>query len=132
MVFQRGKKKGGLPAQVTDHETGHKYPVVNGDDDDNTFDRHTTVGRHEGKPHQGVVSGLMLKGVKNEHAGHFANAVDASGEAHINKKATVSEGKTIDKMISFRSKIDAKRLVPTRSGSKGGDGGAGDGGGNGQ
>ena len=37
-----------------------------------------------------------------------------------------------DRMISFRKKVDAKRLAPTRSGSKGGDasgdGGSGDGG----
>ena len=40
-----------------------------------------------------------------------------------------------DPAISFRKKIDAKRLVPTRSGSKGGsadgDGGGGGDGGNG-
>jgi hypothetical protein len=130
MVFQRGKKKGGLPAHITDHETGHKYPVVNGDDDDNTFDRHTTVGRHEGKAHQGVVSGLMLKGVKNEAAGHFANAVDENGEGHINKPAKAMS-EAIDKMIAFRQKIDAKRLVPSRSGSKGGDASGGNGGGGG-
>lgn len=34
----------------------------------------------------------------------------------------------MDRMISFRKKIDAKRLVPTRSGSKGGDAGGSDGG----
>ena len=37
-----------------------------------------------------------------------------------------------DPMLTFRKKIDAKRLVPSRSGSKGGDaGGNGDGGGDG-
>jgi hypothetical protein len=36
-----------------------------------------------------------------------------------------------DPMIVFRKFIDAKRLVPSRSGSKGGDGGGGNGGGNG-
>jgi hypothetical protein len=36
-----------------------------------------------------------------------------------------------DAMITFRKKIDAKRLVPTRSGSKGGDGGSGGGAGGG-
>ena len=36
-----------------------------------------------------------------------------------------------DPMIRFRQKLDAKRLVPTRSGSKGGDAGGGDGGGGG-
>lgn len=33
-----------------------------------------------------------------------------------------------DKMIKFRKNVDARRLVPTRSGSKGDGGGAGDGG----
>jgi hypothetical protein len=146
MVFQRGKKSGGLPSHVVDHATGKKYPVANGDDDDNTFDRHTTLGRTEGQAHQGVVSGLMLKGVKNEDAGSFANKVE-SGESHINKPATVSEQKmsfikkiqekralkesSSDAMISFRQKVDAKRLVPSRSGSKGGDGGGNGGDGNG-
>lgn len=35
-----------------------------------------------------------------------------------------------DPMLTFRKKVDAKRLVPSRSGSKGGDA-AGDGGGDG-
>jgi hypothetical protein len=70
-----------------DHATGKKYPVVNGDDDDNTFDRHATAGLSEGKPGHGVVSGLVLKGVKNEAAGHFANDVDQNGVAHINRGA---------------------------------------------
>lgn len=144
MVFQRGKKAGGLPSHVVDHSTGKKYPVANGDDDDNTFDRHTTLGKTEGQPHQGVVSGLMLKGVKNEDAGSFANKTE-DGVAHINKNSTVSEQRMLfmkkiqekrslkeastDAMISFRQKVDAKRLAPTRSGSKGGDAsGNGDGG----
>ena len=40
------------------------------------------------------------------------------------------EGKE-DPAISFRKKVDAKRLVPSRSGSKGGDASGGDGGGGG-
>ena len=83
-VFKRGKGRG-LPTHVLDHATGKKYPVVNGDDDDNTFDRHATARLKEGKSGHGVVSGLMLKGVKNEEAGHFANDVDEHGVAHINR-----------------------------------------------
>lgn len=91
MVFKRGKKSGGLPKEILDHATGNRYPVVNGDDDDNTFDRHTTSGRTEGQPNQGVVSGLMLKGVKNEDAGAFANEVDSEGIAHINRPKSLAE-----------------------------------------
>lgn len=40
-------------------------------------------------------------------------------------KAFVKEGD--DPMIKFRKRVDAKRLVPTRSGSKGGNGGNGNG-----
>lgn len=85
-VFKRGAGNK-LPTHVLDHTTGKKYPVVNGDDDDNTFDRHSTTGLTEGKPGHGVVSGLILKGVKNEAAGHFANDVDQHGIAHINRDA---------------------------------------------
>lgn len=45
------------------------------------------------------------------------------------KKKTLKEFKE-DAMITFRRKVDAKRLVPSRSGSKGGDA-AGGGNGNG-
>ena len=83
MVFQRGKDNK-LPTHVVDRASGHEYPVVNGDDDDNTFDRHATAGLKEGKKGHGVVSGLMLKGVKNEEAGHFANKVHSDGKAYIN------------------------------------------------
>jgi hypothetical protein len=83
-VFKRGQGRK-LPTHVIDHSTGKKYPVVNGDEDDNTFDRHATAGLTEGRPGSGVVSGLMLKGVKNEDAGHFANDVDQHGIANINK-----------------------------------------------
>jgi hypothetical protein len=81
MVYQRGK---GVPepTHVKDVKTGTKYPIANGDDDDNTFDRHETLGVSN---RQGVVSGLRLKGVKNEDAGHFANKVDPDGVIRINK-----------------------------------------------
>lgn len=42
------------------------------------------------------------------------------------KKKTLTEKQKQDMMISFRKKIDAKRLVPTRSGAKGGNGSNGD------
>ena len=83
MVFQ--KNKGGkMPTHVMDMSTGKKYPVTHGDHDDNTFDRHSTLGKTHGKKGHGVVSGLLLKGVKNEAAGHFANKVDDDGIARIN------------------------------------------------
>lgn len=46
-------------------------------------------------------------------------------------KYNIMKDKMSDPMIKHRQKIDAKRLPPTRSGSKGGDGGGSDGG-NGQ
>jgi hypothetical protein len=66
-------------------KTGNKYPIANGDDDDNTFDRHATTGLVDRKKGHGVVSGLKLKGVKNEDAGHFANPVDPDGVIRINR-----------------------------------------------
>ena len=83
-VYQRGKKNK-KPTHFEDVKTGKRYPVANGDDDDNTFDRHTTLRKTEGAPGHGVVSGLQLKGVKNEDAGAFANKVDDDGIVRINK-----------------------------------------------
>lgn len=71
-VFKRSKG-GHLPTHIEDAKTGKRYPVKNGDDDDNTFDRPKAV------------SGLKLKGIKNEDAGHFANHVDEDRIARINK-----------------------------------------------
>ena len=107
MVFQRGKGNQ-LPSHVVDHSTGHSYPVHNGDNDDNTFDRHASAGLKEGNPHQGVISGLKLKGVKNEAAGSFANPVDA-GVSHINKPGAVIKEAT-NATSAFYKKVDAKRL----------------------
>jgi len=109
MVFQKqkGKKNASLPTHIVDHSTGQKYPVTNGDNDDNTFDRHTTIGKTEGQSGHGVVSGLMLKGVKNEAAGHFANKVDENGVAHINKPKAAPEQKPLAE--SFFKKIREKR-----------------------
>lgn len=78
MVHQKGKVK---PTHVEDVQTGRRWPIVNGDEDDNVYDRHKQAG--VGKQH-GVVSGLKLKGVKNEDAGHFANKVDDDGIIRIN------------------------------------------------
>lgn len=80
MVHQKLKKGQSAPTHVEDVKTGKRYPIVNGDKDDNTFDRKTTAGVSGG-----VVSGLHLKGVKNEQAGHFANKVDSDGVIRINK-----------------------------------------------
>ncbi len=81
MVFPRGKDNK-LPTHVMDHQTGQKWRVVNGDDDDATFDRHTAHGIPHG---EGVVSGLKLKGVKNEEAGKFVVHPGPDGIAVINK-----------------------------------------------
>ena len=82
MVYQRGKKVP-KPTHVEDVKTGKRYPIADGDSDDNTFDRHAKLGLTPGK--HGVVSGLKLKGVKNEDAGVFANKVDNDGIIRINK-----------------------------------------------
>ena len=83
-VFKRGKDQP-HPTHIEDVKTGKRYPIANGDNDDNTFDRHATLGKTEGKHGHGVVSGLQLKGIKNEDAGHFANQVDHDGIVRINR-----------------------------------------------
>jgi hypothetical protein len=84
MVYQRGKNTP-KPTHVEDVKTGKRFPVIGGDEDDNTFDRHAQAKLTEGKKDHGVVSGLKLKGVKNEDAGKFANKVDSDGIIRINK-----------------------------------------------
>lgn len=81
MVHQKTKI---TPTHVEDAQTGKRYPIVPGDSDDNTFDRHKQAGLTQGKSGHGVVSGLKLKGIKNEDAGHFANPVDKDGIIRIN------------------------------------------------
>lgn len=71
-VFKRSTKGGHLPTHIEDVKTGKRYPVKDGDKDDNTWDRPNSV------------SGLKLKGIKDEHAGHFANHVDEDRIARIN------------------------------------------------
>jgi hypothetical protein len=83
MVYQRGKKIPN-PTHVEDVQTGKRWRVVDGDSDDNLFDRHTNAGVPRT---EGVVSGLKLKGVKNEDAGKFANKVDPDGIIRINHPA---------------------------------------------
>lgn len=78
MVHQRSKV---TPTHVEDVQTGKRYPIVNGDEDDNVYDRHRQAGLPKT---QGVVSGLKLKGVSNEAAGKFANKVDPDGVIRIN------------------------------------------------
>ena len=82
MVF-KGKK---MPTHVIDHATGKTYPVIDGNKDDNTFNRHTEAGLTERSPNNGVVSGLTLKG-RGVDPGHFAVGVDEHGVAHINRGA---------------------------------------------
>ena len=82
MVF-KGKK---MPTHVMDHATGKTYPVIDGNKDDNTFNRHTEAGLTERSPNNGVVSGLTLKG-RGVDPGHFAVGVDEHGVAHINRGA---------------------------------------------
>ena len=79
MVHQKSKI---IPTHVEDVKTGKQYPVVNGDNDDNVYDRHRGAGIPKT---QGVVSGLKLKGVSNAAAGSFANPVDDDGIIRINK-----------------------------------------------
>jgi hypothetical protein len=78
MVHQKSKI---TPTHVEDVQTGKHYPLVNGDKDDNVYDRHKAAGISKSN---GVVSGLKLKGVTNAAAGHFANPVDEDGVIRIN------------------------------------------------
>lgn len=82
MVYQRGKDVP-TPHHVEDMQSGKRWRVAGGDDDDNTFDRKET---HNIPHEEGVVSGLELKGVKNSDAVHFANKVDADGVIRINQR----------------------------------------------
>jgi hypothetical protein len=84
LVHEKGKKVP-KPTHVEDVKSGKRYPIVDGDHDDNTFDRHAVAGLTEGHKGHGVVSGLKLKGVTAEKAGHFANKVDPDGIIRINK-----------------------------------------------
>lgn len=78
MVHQKSKV---TPTHVEDVQTGRRWKIVDGDSDDNVFDRHRSAGIDKS---EGVVSGLKLKGIKNEAAGHFANKVDDDGVIRIN------------------------------------------------
>ena len=80
MVYQRGKNIP-HPTHVEDVQSGKRWKIARGDDDDNVFDRHAAAGVPQG---EGVVSGLALKGVSNQQAGHFANKVDPDGIIRIN------------------------------------------------
>ena len=81
MVYQRGHNVP-HPTHVEDVQSGKRWKIANGDNDDNVFDRHAAAGV---QPGEGVVSGLALKGVSNQQAGHFANKVDPDGIIRINR-----------------------------------------------
>jgi hypothetical protein len=87
-VYKRGldpktKKPRPEAKWYMDDATGKMYPVANGDNDDNVFDRHASLGVPKT---QGVISALELKGINNEDAGHFANEVDENGIVHLNSQ----------------------------------------------
>jgi hypothetical protein len=82
MVHQKGKV---TPTHVEDASTGQRWRIGNGDEDDNVYDRQTP---EEKANKVGVVSGLKLKGVKNEAAGHFANKVDDDGIIRLDPRKT--------------------------------------------
>lgn len=84
MVYHRGKNQP-KPTHAEDVQTGKRYPIVGGDEDDNTFDRQAQAGKNPGQLGHGVVSGLKLKGVSNEQAGNFANKVDEDGIIRFNR-----------------------------------------------
>ncbi len=106
--------------------TGKIYPAASGDHDDNTFDRHESLGvphtRGIGPAGGGVASTLELKGVSAARAGTFANKPNAEGYIEINgaKGPTKKkEYKEIDwsKMpnasrIRDLGQADAARIIP--------------------
>lgn len=86
MVYNKPKSARGIkviPKYVLDAQSGAKYPVVDGDSDDNIFDRHRSIGRKFGEI--GIVSGLKVKGVDKEAIGSFANDMDDAGVITINR-----------------------------------------------
>lgn len=99
MVHQRSEVK---PTHVEDVQSGKRWKITNGDNDDAIFLRHKQAGVPKG---EGVVSGLALKGVSNQAAGHFANKVDPDGIIRINhpKKQSpfpiVGQHEDIDNML---------------------------------
>jgi hypothetical protein len=103
MVHQKSKI---TPTHIEDVKTGKRYPIVNGDEDDNVYDRHANAGIPKT---QGVVSGLKLKGVKNEAAGYFANKVDDDGIIRINK-GVPAEHQNHQPMVTPAKRIDVKNV----------------------
>lgn len=100
MVHQRLKKGQKPPTHVEDVQTGKRWKIVNGDEDDNVYDRHRAAGVDKS---EGVVSGLHLKGVSNEAAGKFANKVDDDGIIRINHP---KEGTETPKFDADKAKSD--------------------------
>jgi len=122
MVYKRGKDqpKPKRVKVVGSNEGEHEWEVVDGDSDDNLDQRHVAAAKihlaKETNPEQktmhlqnaekhakiadeymtrkrGIVSGLELKGVKNDAAGNFANTVDHTGTIWLHDKGTVAQMK---------------------------------------
>jgi hypothetical protein len=104
-VYRRGQDQPEAK-YYQDDATGKQYPVANGDSDDNVFDRHQAVGIPKT---QGVISGLSLKGITNDAAGHFANEVDENGIVHLNSKS----GKTNPNMVQSIGGVGGQK-IPVR------------------
>ena len=101
MVHQKGKV---TPTHVEDTSTGQRWRIGNGDKDDNTFDRQTPEEKASGT---GVVSGLKLKGIKNEAAGHFANKVDDDGIIRLDPRKTEAAKQEV--FAKKKAEFDAKK-----------------------
>lgn len=97
MVHHRIPAGESAPTHVEDVQSGKRWKIVNGDDDDNVFDRHRMAGVDKS---EGVVSGLELKGVKNEAAGKFANPI-----------VTDKDGNRIIQINQPREKKSRKRFT---------------------
>lgn len=54
-------------------------------------EKHAKIADEYMSRKRGIVSGLELKGVKNEAAGHFANTVDHTGTIWLHDKGTVAQ-----------------------------------------
>lgn len=91
LVHQKSKV---TPTHVENVETGERWRIANGDNDDNVYDRQTKEEKEKGI---GVVSGLKLKGVKNEAAGVFANKVDPDGIIRLDPRIAKQEKSNLAK-----------------------------------
>ena len=92
-----------IPTHVENVETGERWRIVNGDKDDNVYDRQTS---QEKKKKIGVVSGLKLKGVSPAKAGHFANKVDDDGIIRIDPR--VGEKMRAEKAAALQAEFEKR------------------------